>query len=336
MSIDAPPPAEPIPPPSARPYSGETYYGLPGLKPGHYKWLIAGYLWVGGLTGAAAVLAAAADLVGSPADRSVVRIGRYLALAGAVISPILLVVDLHTPERFFNMLRIFRRTSAMSIGVYILTAFGLFGGLTAAAQLADDLGAGAWAVWAGRAAGIPAALAGMGMMFYTATLLATTSPPLWAAVPRLLPALFAASSMSLGAAAIVLVGKFTGMAEATVTRLELIDLIAVSLELGLLVATHLQWRRHRVDAPLYAPLLATSYFGTAVAVGMLFPIAGHGYAFATGSGSAALSIALAVAGIAGGFALRAVILFAGKRTAEDPQTYFQFAQPENLPNAQRG
>jgi protein NrfD len=327
--------SEPIPPPSARPYAGETYYSLPGLKPGHYGWLVVGYLWVGGLTGAAAVLAAVADLAGSAADRDVARIGRYLALAGALISPILLTLDLYTPERFFNMLRIFRRASAMSIGVYILTGFGVFAGLAAAAQLAVDLGAGTWAIWVGRVAGIPAAIAGMGMACYTATLLAASSPPMWAAVPRLLPALFAASSASLGAAAIVLVGKFSGMADATAKRLELIDLIAVVLELGLLIATHLRWRHRRVDGPLYAPAMTLAYFGGAAVVGMLFPIVGHVVAFIVGS-SPTLSVAIAFAGLAGGFALRAVVLFAGKKTAEDPQTYFQFAQPENLPNAQRG
>jgi protein NrfD len=324
------------PPPAARPYAGETYYGLPGLKPGHYRWLIAGYLWVGGLTGAAAVLAAVADLVGSPADRGVVRLGRYLALAGGLISPVLLIVDLHTPERFFNMLRIFRRTSPMSIGVYILTGFGVFGGLAAAAQLAEDLGAGAWAATAGTVAGIPAAVAGAGMAYYTATLLAATSPPLWAAVPRLLAALFAASSMSLGAAAIVLGGKLTDMPEPTARRLELIDLVAVTLELGLLIATHYHWRRRGVDGPLLTFGMGLAYLGGAVAVGMLVPIGLHAFTFAAGIVSTAVSVAAAAAGLAGGFALRAVILFAGKKSAEDPRLYFQFAQPENLPDGHRG
>lgn len=320
----------------ARPYGGETYYGLPGLKPGHYKWLIAGYLWVGGMTGAAAVLAAVADFVGSAADRDVVRIGRYLALAGGIVSPVLLIVDLHTPQRFFNMLRIFRRTSAMSIGVYILTPFGVFGGLAAAAQLAEDLGAGDWAVVAGRVVGVPAALAGAGMAFYTATLLAATSPPVWAAVPRHLAALFAASSMSLAAAAIVVCGKLTGASDATIRRLEAIDLVAVVLELGLLVSIDRQWRWRKVAAPLRSPWwMAAAYFGGAGIVGMLIPIAVHGFSFATGHSSTAASLAAAAAGLAGGFALRAVILFAGKRSAEDPRLYFQFAQPENLPDGHR-
>ena len=34
--------------------------------------------------------------------------GRVIALAGAVLGGILLIVDLHTKRRFYNMLRIFR------------------------------------------------------------------------------------------------------------------------------------------------------------------------------------------------------------------------------------
>src|SRR4051794_8164220 len=39
-----------------------TYYGLPSIKPSHYGWLIVTYFFVGGLAGAAQVIATAADL----------------------------------------------------------------------------------------------------------------------------------------------------------------------------------------------------------------------------------------------------------------------------------
>src|SRR4051794_6691536 len=126
------------------PYEGETYYGLPAVKASHYGWLIATYFFVGGLSGAAQILAAIADLKGRGRPSAVARAGRYLALAGSVISPVLLIADLHTPQRWYNMMRIFRPTSAMSIGSWTLTAFGTASGLTAAAQLWDDLTGSVW------------------------------------------------------------------------------------------------------------------------------------------------------------------------------------------------
>ena len=63
--------------------------------------------------------------------------------AGSVVGAALLIIDLHTPTRFYNMLRIFRPTSPMSIGSYVLTSFGALSALLAAAQLRHDLGGGA-------------------------------------------------------------------------------------------------------------------------------------------------------------------------------------------------
>lgn len=111
--------------PSFSAYEGETYYQRPALKPSPYGWLIATYLYVGGLAGAAELIVTIADWVGRRRDRGIVRMGRYLALGGALISPILLIADLHKPERWYNMLRIFCKTSPMSIGAWILMAFGM-------------------------------------------------------------------------------------------------------------------------------------------------------------------------------------------------------------------
>ena len=52
--------------------------------------------------------------------------------------------------------------------------------------------------------GVPAALAGMAMSTYTGALLSATSTPLWAAAPRRIAALFGASAMASGAAALTI------------------------------------------------------------------------------------------------------------------------------------
>src|SRR5256885_16902866 len=45
-------------------------------------------------------------------------------IAGAILSPILLMMDLGRPRLFLNMLRVFKHRSAMSMGAWILSAFG--------------------------------------------------------------------------------------------------------------------------------------------------------------------------------------------------------------------
>src|SRR5207237_1107888 len=88
--------------PIASPDTG--YYGIPLLKKPAWTWEIPLYFFVGGAAGAAAVVGAIADYTG--ADRRLVRDARWIAAAGAVISPALLIADLGRPSRFLNMLRV--------------------------------------------------------------------------------------------------------------------------------------------------------------------------------------------------------------------------------------
>ena len=102
-------------------YQGETYYGQPVLKPSHYGQLIASYLFIGGIAGASQIIATIADWTGDRRNRFIARAGRYLSLGGMIVAPLFLIADLRTPERWYNMLRIFRRTSPMSTGSWTLT-----------------------------------------------------------------------------------------------------------------------------------------------------------------------------------------------------------------------
>ncbi len=113
--------------PQASPETG--YYGIPLLKRPSWTWEIPLYFFVGGAAGASAVLAAIADYTG--ADRRLVRDARWIAAAGSVISPALLISDLGRPERFLAMLRVFKPQSPMSVGVW--TMLGFSGGSAAAA-----------------------------------------------------------------------------------------------------------------------------------------------------------------------------------------------------------
>jgi formate-dependent nitrite reductase membrane component NrfD len=70
----------------------------------HWRWLIVLYFFIGGIAGGSFFLAAMLELFGRPQDRPIVRTGYYVAFLGAVVSGILLTVDLGRPERFWHML----------------------------------------------------------------------------------------------------------------------------------------------------------------------------------------------------------------------------------------
>jgi protein NrfD len=104
-------------------------------------WIIL-YFFVGGIAGSAFFLASLLRLFGRPADRPLVRLGYYLAFAGAVLSGFLLTIDLTRPERFWHMLiqsntgrPMFKAWVPMSVGSWGLMLIGLFAILAALGAL---------------------------------------------------------------------------------------------------------------------------------------------------------------------------------------------------------
>jgi hypothetical protein len=108
-------------------------------------------------------------------------------------------MDLGKPLRFINMLRMFKVTSPMSVGSWILTASGA----TTTLAVAD--------AWLGvfprlsRPARPLAALLGLPLSTYTAALVANTAVPAWHEARRELPFVFGSgAALSAGAAALAL------------------------------------------------------------------------------------------------------------------------------------
>lgn len=161
----------------------KTYYDLPLLKPPVWTWEVPTYFFVGGAAGAAAVIGVAAQLAG--ADEKLVRDARWIAAIGANLSTPLLIADLGRPERFLNMLRVFKPQSPMSVGAWTLVAFG---GTSTVAAVAP------WKSLRDFSAAL-AALAGLGMATYTGVLLGATANPLWKEHVKLLPVHFGASAL---------------------------------------------------------------------------------------------------------------------------------------------
>jgi formate-dependent nitrite reductase membrane component NrfD len=169
-----------------------SYHGLPVIKEPVWSWEIPLYFHTGGVAGASAGLAYLSRLRGNDV---LARRAWAASIAGLVVSPALLISDLGRPARFLNMLRMFKVTSPMSVGSWILSGCG------AAASLA---GVNAWTGLfprTARVAGPTAALLGLPLSTYTAALLADTSVPVWRESRRLLPFVFGTGA-ALGAGAI--------------------------------------------------------------------------------------------------------------------------------------
>jgi len=158
---------------------------------------VAFYFFTGGLGGASSVLSLVARVSGHEllAQRSI-----QIASAADAVSPPLLIADLGRPERFLNMLRVFKVTSPMSVGSWILayssTASSVSAFLNTIGRLprVADLARTASAV-----SGAPLAV-------YTATLISDTAIQVWHEARRELPFLFGSSAVaSAGAAAAIAV-----------------------------------------------------------------------------------------------------------------------------------
>jgi formate-dependent nitrite reductase membrane component NrfD len=198
--------------------SSASYYGRPILKEPVWKPTVPIYMFTGGLAGACSVLSLAARLAGK---RRLARVSLYVGLAAEAPSPLLLISDLGRPERFLNMLRVFKPTSPMSVGSWIL---GVSNGATTTAAVCEVLGV---APRLKLAAAVVSASAGAPLSVYTATLISNTAVPVWHEARRELPFLFAAeSAASAGAAtALVLAPREAGPAR----RLALLGVAASEL-----------------------------------------------------------------------------------------------------------
>jgi Polysulphide reductase, NrfD len=273
------------------------YHGRPILKEPVWTWEIPTYFFVGGMAGAAAPFAVLSELRG---DDGLARRAWLVALAGVGASPVLLISDLGRAERFHHMLRVFKPTSPMNIGSWILTAAGTAIGLGAARSV---LG---WFPRAGRVAGATAVL-GPALSTYTGVLVADTAIPVWHEARRELPWVFAAGSAMSAGAAVALVG---GGAPARRLALagaagELASTIAMERRLGELGEPYREG-----DAGRFAKAgkLAT-------AAGAALLAASH----ARRSGGRAGAAAGAALLLAGAFATRWSVYKAGFQSAANPR-----------------
>jgi formate-dependent nitrite reductase membrane component NrfD len=177
--------------------SSDSYYGRPILKEPVWKPEIPCYFFTGGVAGASSVLSLASR---AARNERLAKTSMWIGFAADIVSPVLLIADLGRPERFLNMLRVFKVTSPMSVGSWILAGSGA---ATTAEAACEVLGIFP------RLKLVPAtlsALLGGPLATYTATLVSDTAIPVWHEARRELPFVFGASAAaSAGAAAAMLV-----------------------------------------------------------------------------------------------------------------------------------
>jgi formate-dependent nitrite reductase membrane component NrfD len=298
--------------PSGAPFpmaSIETgYYGIPLLKEPAWTWEIPLYFFVGGAAGSAAVVGAIADYTG--ADRKIVRDARWIAAAGSVLSPALLIGDLGKPSRFLNMLRVFKPQSAMSVGVWTLVGFSAGASAAAFAQVLKDRYGPSFPVRVMEQAGQAASLAfGLPFSNYTGVLIGATAIPAWNQNVGELPIHFGMSGLSAAIGLLELMGNRRSRA------LEMLGLGAALWEC---------WEGLRIESrqmPALDPL-KHGPSGTVTRIGGLFsgPVPAALRLMTMFSGrrrSDSLRTAAAISAVAGSLLTRVAWIYAGHASARD-------------------
>jgi hypothetical protein len=172
-----------------------SYYGRPVIKQPVWTWEIPTYFFIGGLGGASATLAFAAECAG---NRKLARRSWLISLTSFSVTPMLLTSDLGKPRRFLNMLRVVKVTSPMSLGSWLLVLAGTTVAPAAAYSLIG------WPRGVGRLAQPVAGALGPAVATYTAVLVSNTAVPVWSEARWELPLGFASSAAaSAGAAALL-------------------------------------------------------------------------------------------------------------------------------------
>ncbi|WP_055591061.1 NrfD/PsrC family molybdoenzyme membrane anchor subunit [Streptacidiphilus griseoplanus] len=297
-----------------------SYYGRPVLKPPGWKPLnIAGYFFLGGLAGAGSVLAAGAQLTGRPVTARAMKLSSLAAVSGSAAA---LVHDLGRPGRFANMLRVLKPTSPMSVGSWLLAAYGPAAGAAALLDRAPAVVPLPLRRAGGAAATAAAALLGPAVAAYTAVLAADTAVPAWHDGHRELPFVFvgSAAAAAAGMAMVVAPVAENGPARSTAVLGAAVENAATALlehRIGVVAETYRQGTAGRL-------MRASQVLSAVGAAGALF-----------GGRSRAVSAAGGVALLAASACTRFGVFHAGLESAKDPK-YTVLPQRERLGRRRAG
>lgn len=296
-----------------------SYYGMPVVKAPHWRWLVIVYFYLGGIAGASYTIGTVANLFSK--DRAVERVARYLSFAAVLPCPPLLVLDLGRPDRAFNMFRVLKLKSPMSLGSWALFFLGFFSGLSGGLQaLADFTHRDAFP-------GLRRALGILGLPFsiflsgYTGVLLVATNIPLWWRAFPLLSPTFVSSAYSTSLAVMSILLGLGAEREETARKMARAEAVCLATELTFLTAGVI--RLGKIGRPLTTGPLGAIFWPVTYLGGLLVPLILKLNGPVQGdSGSRGRRVGTALLTLVGGFALRALMIFAGRESARRPEDYF--------------
>ena len=294
--------------------------------------IIAIYLFVAGDGVAAFYSGILANTFGKGQYQRVAKIGAYIGVPLVIFGLLMLIIDLGRPLSFWhfvigkNFLPIFRPSSIMSLGTWLLVGFTILGGLYALTWLAEENFAKDWRFlkfFANKPelrkklgfAALPFALL---IACYTGILLASTSAPLWNSTPYL-GLLFLMSATSAGMSTIILTLAAMKAERCLIYKLSRADAIVDIMELVVFVIMMVKLSR---TAPEAAALLLHGEYSTLfwlgiVAFGLVLPLVIEVYELTSEKKhviNTIVPVLSAILILIGGFLTRVVILYAGQAT----------------------
>ncbi|TNC25081.1 NrfD/PsrC family molybdoenzyme membrane anchor subunit [Amycolatopsis alkalitolerans] len=217
--------------------------------PPAWTWYIMFYFFFAGIAGGSYVIASLFRLRGDPSDEPAARLGYYASFGALIPCPIMLILDLGTPLRFWHMLwnttpdaagLVFRWWSPMSVGAWALLLFGAFATVSFVDALVRDRRL-PWR-WVARVLGgvfgkvvmIVGTVLGLFVAGYTGVLLAVSNQPVWSDTWTL-GGLFLASGLSASAALLLFLSRYRMSADASGGPLIVSERLYAVLELALIV-----------------------------------------------------------------------------------------------------
>jgi polysulfide reductase chain C len=283
------------------------------------------YLFLGGLAGGAYLIAALADLCDLEEKKTIAKIGFSVALPAIIIGGVCLIGDLGRPDRFLNVLKIYKFTSPMSVGVWGVITFSAFSIISfLMIHGMDEKSTGIWKLGyyislvvprkAVNAVGLSAAVF---LAAYTGVLLTETSRPFWSDTP-FLGALFLASGVSTAIAFIYFfydLKKSDGNGDAEVGKykLKLVDNMAIFAELVIILFMLIELaNQHRLV--LMSKVSGLFWIGV-VLIGLVIPLLLNFYSMINHrikGKKLSKSFVTPILIIVGGFLLRYVVVIAGQ------------------------
>jgi formate-dependent nitrite reductase membrane component NrfD len=280
----------------------------------HWTWLVYLEMFVAGIAAGAYVAATLLELSGRGRS-SAARSAHLIAFPLMALAGVLLIVDLSRPERFWHMivqserlLPMLKPWSPMSLGSWLLL---LFSGVTFV-SFVDALIArrllrlGGWRYDRtlhggplGVAWSVLGAVLAIGVGIYSAVLLTTSTFPGWSHL-SVIPAVYVATALITGLAAVVLVQAIRGQLDPDTLSLDRANLWLIGWWL-VLVAVLLLTLMGRSDAGTYLDEASLAAILAAVVLAGILPLVLHAIRPIGLSGRLAVSSALV---LVGGFLLR--------------------------------